>query len=78
MAKNCGFSDSLRGVCPYCTASMYGEVKSGNTGIFVQFMRKYPNIRVHVSTYKGGGGTKGSGTHSFDIEKGEIKNVVKN
>ena len=57
---------------------MYGEVKSGNTGIFVQFMRKYPNIRVHVSTYKGGGGTKGSGTLSFDIEKGEIKNVVKN
>ena len=67
-----------RGVCPQCTALMYGEVKSGNTGIFVQFMRKYPNIRVHVSTYKGGGGTKGSGTLSFDIEKGEIKNVVKN
>ena len=60
--KEFGYTDKIEGDlyiiqsnprgCPYCTASMYGEVKSGNTGIFVQFMRKYPNIRVHVSTYK--------------------------
>lgn len=46
--------------------SAYGSVKSGNAGLFVLFMRKYPNVNVHISTYKGGGITNGKGTLSFD------------
>ena len=56
------------GVCSYCTALMYGPVKSGKAGVFVTFMRKYPNVNVHVSTYKGGNPiSQKTGSFSFEL-----------
>lgn len=65
------------GACPTCMLDMLSPSPKGNEGIFKQFSKKYPNVNLHLSTYKGGGLSKGQGVLSMDIVNGQPLNVVK-